>query len=268
MQSQLLSQLTQATRAIGLPEAVDCRQQLATNPNGRQWRDRDDAALKGMAWHQELGWGSVEAVARYHTGPQSHLAAGGVESISYTFAIRRNGQIVLCNDLIKSTWSQGYKGRPGDENADFLSVMFEGYFNGPGVTDKRAGEPTDVQLMSGLLLWNQCKQLWGWDTADLYGHYQFGKPACPGNTLQAVIESVRANVPPAPQAAIDLSDSKGRQAALKDLGFYSGVVDGIWGPGSRSALVAFQEAKGLGADGVWGPRTQKAIMAAMTLVVA
>ncbi len=49
------------------------------------------------------GWESVEAVAKYHAGKTPHLRRGGVESIAYTFAIRREGQIVLCNDFREGT---------------------------------------------------------------------------------------------------------------------------------------------------------------------
>lgn len=198
MERELLARLTAATQAIGLPDAVDLRDQLATNRSGRQWRTRSIYDLNGMCWHQELGWGSVEAVARYHTGPESHLVAGGVESISYSLAIRRNGQIVLCNDLDKSTWSQGYRGRKGDENAEFLAVMYEGLFKGSGVTTSSAGEPNDLQMLAGLLLWQQAKRIWKWQGNDLFGHFQFGKPACPGQSLQSIIEAVRFNSPKTP----------------------------------------------------------------------
>ena len=60
---------------------------------------------------------------------------------------------MLCNDLDRAVWSQGNGGRPGDENAEFLAVMFEGFFGGPGVTDPSVGEPNDAQLLAGLALW-------------------------------------------------------------------------------------------------------------------
>lgn len=45
------------------------------------------------------------------------------------------------------------------------------------------------------------------------------------------------------------------QGALKELGFYSGVVDGWFGKGSASAVKAFQEKNSLGSDGIIGKRT-------------
>jgi hypothetical protein len=144
---EMLRAIAKTARALALPAAADARRKLVTNARAKPWKARSVAGLQGMVWHQELGWGSVEAVAEYHTGKESHLARGGVRSIAYTFAIRRNGQIVLCNDFDRAVWSQGYGGRAGDENAELVAVMFEGFFTGPGVTDPSVGEPNDAQLL-------------------------------------------------------------------------------------------------------------------------
>jgi hypothetical protein len=258
--NQLLPKLEATSAALGTLAPVDARTLLQRNPNVTGWGRRTVGALKGMCWHQALSWGSVESVAIYHTGAQSHLRAGGVESISYTFAIRRNGEILLCNDLGDRVWSQGFRGRDGDENAEFLSVMFEGFFRGPDVTDLTAGEPTDDQVLAGLTLWRACRDLWGWDASDLYGHYHFGKPACPGYTLQGVIDAVRSH---APQQRFDLGTTLGRQRALQALGFYEGRLDGDWGPVSKGALIAFQNAHDLVPDGVWGPKSEAAVRSAL-----
>lgn len=47
------------------------------------------------------------------------------------------------------------------------------------------------------------------------------------------------------------------QARLKQLGFYSGEVDGQFGAGTRSAVVLFQQQHYLEADGVVGAQTRK-----------
>jgi putative chitinase len=49
------------------------------------------------------------------------------------------------------------------------------------------------------------------------------------------------------------------QQKLKDLGFDPNGVDGNFGPGTRDALIAFQQSKGLQADGVAGPATFAAL---------
>jgi hypothetical protein len=260
MEAKMLEKLGGLAGPGAEPAVVDMRASLATNPDVEQWRIRSAEDLKGMAWHQALSWGSVEAVARYHTGPDSHLRGGGVASIAYTWAIRKNGQIVLCNDFEKKVWSQGYRDREGDENAEFMSIMFEGFFRGKGVGDPSASEPTTEQLAAGLGLWTACKESWGWNDDDLYGHYHFGKPACPGNTLQANIEAIRFHTE---KIVFDLDTVRGRQEALKALGYYADAPDGIWGPVSKGALVRFQSKKKLVADGIWGLKTEAAIIKAL-----
>ena len=49
------------------------------------------------------------------------------------------------------------------------------------------------------------------------------------------------------------------QRRLKLWGYYKGSVDGVFGAGTRSAVVAFQKKNGLKADGVVGKSTYKAL---------
>jgi peptidoglycan hydrolase-like protein with peptidoglycan-binding domain len=56
-----------------------------------------------------------------------------------------------------------------------------------------------------------------------------------------------------------------RLALLRDRGapFYTGTIDGVPGPATRSAIRAFQQSRGLAADGVAGSRTQSALESAV-----
>ena len=49
------------------------------------------------------------------------------------------------------------------------------------------------------------------------------------------------------------------QRRLKQWGYYSGAVDGIFGSGTRAAVVSFQKKNGLTADGVVGKATYAAL---------
>jgi peptidoglycan hydrolase-like protein with peptidoglycan-binding domain len=49
------------------------------------------------------------------------------------------------------------------------------------------------------------------------------------------------------------------QQTLAELGFYSGPIDGSFGPLTRSAVMAFQRANGLTPDGIVGPITWSAL---------
>jgi peptidoglycan hydrolase-like protein with peptidoglycan-binding domain len=51
----------------------------------------------------------------------------------------------------------------------------------------------------------------------------------------------------------------GLQVALRAHGLYRGAIDGLGGPQTRSAVLAFQRRKGLAADGRAGPRTRAAL---------
>ena len=55
------------------------------------------------------------------------------------------------------------------------------------------------------------------------------------------------------------SEVKEVQRRLKLWGYYNGNVDGVFGSGTRSAVIAFQKKNGLTADGVVGKATYKAL---------
>jgi len=62
-------------------------------------------------------------------------------------------------------------------------------------------------------------------------------------------------------ASLDLRTILGMQAALKAAGFDPGPLDGLPGPKTTAAILAFQEKAGLVADGVYGPKTRAALAA-------
>lgn len=49
------------------------------------------------------------------------------------------------------------------------------------------------------------------------------------------------------------------QRRLKQWGYYTGAVDGVFGAGTKKAVIAFQKKNGLTADGVVGKATYKAL---------
>ena len=55
------------------------------------------------------------------------------------------------------------------------------------------------------------------------------------------------------------SEVKEVQRRLKQWGYYNGSVDGVFGVGTKKAVIAFQKKNGLTADGVVGKATYKAL---------
>lgn len=49
------------------------------------------------------------------------------------------------------------------------------------------------------------------------------------------------------------------QQALRASGFSPGAIDGLFGPGTEAAVLAFQRSEGLAADGIVGPNTAAAL---------
>lgn len=71
------------------------------------------------------------------------------------------------------------------------------------------------------------------------------------SALPAVTPEPTAVPTPTP----DTTSTRAVQQRLYDLGFYTGMVDGISGPGTKRAILLFQQQHGLSADGVYGPAT-------------
>lgn len=61
----------------------------------------------------------------------------------------------------------------------------------------------------------------------------------------------------------DLGTTRGLQAALRRLGYDPGAVDGLPGPKTTAAVVAFQQSNGLKADSIYGPNTRQRLAIAL-----
>lgn len=82
------------------------------------------------------------------------------------------------------------------------------------------------------------------------------------NYLQGQLENVKINDPSAfsdyeakYKGDVSQMTSKNIQIALKNSGFYSGLVDGKIGKETKKAIRAFQEENGLKVDGIVGKET-------------
>jgi peptidoglycan hydrolase-like protein with peptidoglycan-binding domain len=86
------------------------------------------------------------------------------------------------------------------------------------------------------------------------------------NPSSAVVETSTAN-PSSAAANLDLGkvpDAKRVQQRLIELGYLSGVSDGVWGVNSRRALAEFRTTEKLGQDDQWDPGTEKKLFSTST----
>ena len=60
-------------------------------------------------------------------------------------------------------------------------------------------------------------------------------------------------------AALTTSQVKTVQTKLKNWGYYTGSVDGVFGPKTKAAVISFQKKNGLVADGIVGNKTAAAL---------
>ncbi len=61
------------------------------------------------------------------------------------------------------------------------------------------------------------------------------------------------------EAATTKAENRTIQTKLKRWGYYSGAVDGIYGPLTKKAVRYFQSKNGLAVDGIVGPQTARAL---------
>lgn len=68
-------------------------------------------------------------------------------------------------------------------------------------------------------------------------------------------KEIKTSVSAAEDAVPETPTKKDIQKALKNAGFYTGEVDGKFGPKTKKSVEEFQTAQGLSADGKVGPNT-------------
>lgn len=202
---------------------------------------------RGFCFHHAGADGTIENAAQYH------VAVRRWPGLAYSLAICNAGSLTIANNLDVRTYSQGDANKQGDENARWIGVLVNGFFRSPGFGPADgAREPTVEQIRTvvELIRFGQMNGL-----GDTTGHYMFGKPACPGTTIESIIRAARFHA-----FNFDLDTAAGRQAALAALGYYVGAIDGIWGFQSRAALAEFQRDAGIMIDGIWGPESRAAVV--------
>lgn len=161
---------------------VDMRNDLINLPwssnKNLKWGKRQVSIINKSIVHQALADADAKAINNYHISPNNHISAKGCPHICYHWAIERNGRVIQCNDITDVTW------HCAGQNINSIGILVCGDFTGP---DHKAKEPTIIQLeMLKQLLYYIKDQ---WKIRDVYGHCDFGKPVCPGNTIMNFLSS-------------------------------------------------------------------------------
>jgi hypothetical protein len=181
--------LCQLVAARGI-KVVDIRPQLKVHQT-KKFAQRNPKKILGMCVHHSASrTGGIDELighSIYHVG-SSHLSETGAPGICYTLGITEDGTLCILNPMENVTWSQG----TAKGNIDMMAVEVVGNFNSE--TNPDAGEPTAAQMNTVLALYLTCVSIWG-EHFQLAGHYHYTKPACPGDTLGALIEAVRTHIP-------------------------------------------------------------------------
>lgn len=245
----------EVAKAVSRGIILDKRSEM---PKGAAvWRKRVIEDIVGCCIHQSAGRNTKDPMqtARYHTSPKNHITPGRpLPSVVYHFMIPDNGDPAwYTTNILNRTYAQGAKdkdGFPGDENRHLIAVCLLGRFAGPGVRNATAG-PSNDQLIR---LWNLVYWLYstfGFAAEGLFGHYHFGKAACPGNKVQSLIEEMRSYTP-------EFTDLDWQKALLdwdsNCLPRYG--ADGDWGSESKYALAQFQRASRLRRTALQDPFTE------------
>ena len=218
----------------------------------RRWSKRKLTDIDKIIIHQELSEGDIASVNAYHIRP-NHISDRGCPHFCYHYGIEDNGDIIQANELKDITW------HTSGQNVNGIGIMVAGYFKGPGFEDGTTG-PNFKQMPAVEELVDYLLASFKFSKQQIYGHYHFGKRACPGYALEKWIEEQRNTFTVNGQPVNIERNTKELQKLLKESGFYKAKIDGIHGLRTAKAVRQFQKSAGLDPDGIPGPLTWKALI--------
>ncbi len=81
-------------------------------------------------------------------------------------------------------------------------------------------------------------------------------PPVPASVMAVTADPAAPTAEPVLRTGSRGQEVKDLQSRLQALGYYSGEIDGQYGPGTKEAVTAFQKQNGLDADGMVGQETK------------
>ena len=209
---------------MSIKNYIDIRRTIPKHPT-RKWKTRsfvNRIVVHCTAATQQ----NPNMVARNHIkpGPQNHLSSKGAPGLAYHDFIDASGLVYHCNNYSDWTWHA----RSWNKTSVGVVIAYRGDNTPPPSVQLNALARHLVRLCLFLKL----------PPNKVYGHREAPwmstivgkgsvryKKVCPG--MQIDLDNLRDMV------------SRGLQKRLKDLGLYTGAIDGVFGPKSLAALGRF-----------------------------
>jgi peptidoglycan hydrolase-like protein with peptidoglycan-binding domain len=230
---------------------------LPRNKAGKKWGKRRIDDINKIIVHQSLSDGKLESINNYSISPGNHISpSSGCPHLPYHIAIKKDGTVCLCNNFDDYTWHTKRQNRIG------LSICVLGNFIGTGWN--KGHEPTENQIESLDQLLNVLITNLKLGVKDIYGHYHYGKPACPGKAITSLIEEKR--IGKQVNTCNRLDTVKDIQQALLLLGFELPKYkdDGIMGTETKKAIVGFQIRFNMPITGIADEKTRSLMIKVMS----
>ena len=201
-------------------------------------------------------------------GRQVRVGGGrGFPGAPYTFLVPHRPDVHEGKFVVYRLWDDEWvTWHTRRQNKHGVGVAFAGSFrtrHNPRFSDRK---PTDLALAAGQELiadYLMPRYGVGWD--DVGGHFDAGKPTCPGDDLEAWIRRQRGEYvdwldeEPATVAPDrrPLETPAQRRGALAELGLDEFEL--AEREGFRLAVESVQEEAAITVDGIWGPQTERAV---------
>jgi len=176
-----------------------------------KYYDDEDRSIQKVVFHQTAGsytpgFNGVMNTANFFVTDPKYDAKGnwlgngrGWPGFAYTFYVpyepeMHEGKWIIfqCNPLKRISWHTG-----NGQNEISIAICFQGYFYSEHITryfprKGHDGHPSQAQIECAEEFWKlYCMEKLKIGDHEIYGHFDFGKLACPGADLENIVRYYR-----------------------------------------------------------------------------
>jgi N-acetyl-anhydromuramyl-L-alanine amidase AmpD len=272
--------------AAGAPPPLDGASALDAAPGPRP---RPEGIRFVPSQHHGSRAGTdIDAIVLHHTGGSRidntiRWFQNPSSKVSSHYIIGQDGSIVQMVDEARSAWHAGKAQLHGDRSSvNARSIGIELVNPGDGKTPF-----PEAQMQALARLTAHLADKYDVPVPNIVGHNQVALPPgrkvdpAPNFDWQRLLADVGVPRPGPAPGPVEPPDPGGATAEVRTLrrgsrgdevldaqrrlqaaGFDPGPLDGVFGPKTLGAVIAFQRSRGVTADGIVGPRTWAALLAA------